>query len=161
SYFGGYNRLWEEGFAGLDNNSVAIALVTCTGLAFFLALDTDRWWLKCLAFASAGFMAHAILFSYSRGGMLALAITGILSFLLVPKKPKPYLMFALAVVAVVRLAGPQVAARFQTVFADSAVRDASAQSRLDLWAACWDLMLKNPNGVGANQFGLVVHQYGF
>ena len=161
SYFGGYNRLWEEGFAGMDNNSVAIALVTCTGLAFFLGLDTPKWWLKGAALASGAFMAHAILFSFSRGGMLALGITGVVSFLLLPKRPKHYLMFLLATLLVVRLAGSEVISRFETVFASTGSRDASAQSRLDLWAACWDLMLKNPGGVGANQFGLVVHQYGF
>ena len=39
SYFEGYNRLWMEGFGGMDNNCHAIALVACTGLAVFV----DDW----------------------------------------------------------------------------------------------------------------------
>src|SRR5262249_40799608 len=32
---------------------------------------------------------------------------------------------------------------------------------VELWAACWDLMQKNPVGVGPDGFGLVVEEYGF
>jgi O-antigen ligase len=151
----------EEGFAGLDNNSVAIALVTCTGPAFFLGLETPKWWLKWPVFAAAALMSHAILFSYSRGGMLALAVTGVVSFLLLPKHPKHYLMFAVAALTVIWLAGPQVVARFSTAFNAEGARDGSAQSRLQLWAVCWDLMTKHPLGLGPDQFGQVVHEYGF
>jgi probable O-glycosylation ligase (exosortase A-associated) len=160
-YFNGYNLLWEEGFGGMDNNCNAIAFVTCIGLAFFLGLQTEKWSLKALAFVLAGLMGHAILFSFSRGGMLALIVTGFVSFVLLPKRPKDYLMFLVAALVVVRLAGPGVVARFETTFAESGARDGSAQSRLDLWAACWDLMLKHPLGIGPNQFGLVVVDYGF
>ena len=108
AYFGGFNTLREFGFAGMDNNSVAIAMVTCAGLAFFLGLETGRLWLKGLALAAAGLMAHAVLFSFSRGGMLALLITGVASFFLLPKKPLHYLVFAVAIGVGIRLAGPEV-----------------------------------------------------
>jgi O-antigen ligase len=160
-YFEGYNRLLEDGYAGMDNNCNAIAFVTCTGLALFLGLESTKWWLKALAFAAAAFMAHAVLFSFSRGGMLALVVTGIVSFILIPKSPKHYLMLLAAALALVRLAGPQVLARFETSFAAEGARDGSAESRLRLWSACWDLMLKNPMGIGADQFGLMVVNYGF
>ena len=42
-YFGGYNMAWEEGFGGMDNNCVAIAMVTCVGLAFFQAAGSKQW----------------------------------------------------------------------------------------------------------------------
>jgi probable O-glycosylation ligase (exosortase A-associated) len=160
-YFGGYNRLYEDGWAGMDNNCNAIALVSCVGLAFFLGLDARKWWQKGVAFAAAALMVHAILFSFSRGGMLALVITGVLMFWLLPKTPRNCLLFALAAVLAIRLAGPQVLARFQTAFAGEGQRDESAQSRIELWAACWDLMLKNPLGIGADQFPRFVSQYGF
>src|SRR5262249_52301244 len=139
----------------------AIAFVTCLGLAFFLGLQTQKWWLKGLAFFAAALMAHGILFSFSRGGMLALVITGAVSFWLLPKRPQHYLAFLVATLIGVRLAGPQVIARFQTSFADQGARDESAESRVQLWSACWDLMQKNPFGVGADQFGFVVAEYGF
>jgi O-antigen ligase len=161
SYYAGYNRLLEEGFGSMDNNSAAIALVTCAGLAFFLGLNEDKLWLKALAFAAAGLMAHAILFSMSRGGMLALILTGIMAFLLLPKRPGPLLVFLGSAIVALRLAGPQVMTRFVTVFDSPETRDASAESRLQLWSVCGDLMLKHPFGIGADQFGLVVADYGF
>jgi putative inorganic carbon (HCO3(-)) transporter len=160
-YFSGYNILWEEGFVGMDNNCNAIAFVTGIGIAFFLGLDEKKWWLKGVALAAAAFMVHGILFSFSRGGMLALVVTGVVCFILLPKRPMHYLLFLAAVLATVRLAGPQVLARFGMTFADSTARDDSAESRIVLWSACWDLMLKNPLGIGADQFGLVVANYGF
>jgi hypothetical protein len=68
AYLSGYNRLREDGMVGMDNNSVAISLVTYTGLAFFLGLQTKRLLFKGAAFAAAALMAHAVLLSFSRGG---------------------------------------------------------------------------------------------
>jgi probable O-glycosylation ligase (exosortase A-associated) len=161
SYFEGYNRLWRENFGGMDNNCHAIALVACTGLAVFVGLHERRWWLKGLAFGAALLMIHAILFSFSRGGMLSLVVTALAGFLLVPKKWQHYVGFAAVVVVGLRLAGPEVTARFLTTFAGEGARDASAQSRLDLWAGCWDSMLRRPWGVGPDHWGLIAPEYGF
>jgi probable O-glycosylation ligase (exosortase A-associated) len=161
SYFAGTNRLWTDGFGDMDNNCNAIALVSCVGLGFFLGLHTKEWWQKVLAFGAIILMANAIFFSYSRGGMLALFITMAVSFFLIPKQPKHYLLYLLALVIVWRLAGASVMERFETVFADSAHRDASAESRLQLWEACWDSMLATPLGLGADNFPQIVDRYGF
>lgn len=161
SYFGGFNRLREEGFGSMDNNSQAIALVTSVGLAFFLGLHAQSWWRKVIVFGAAALMAHAILFSNSRGGMLSLCITGVVAFFLLPKRPSYYLIFALAGVLVMRLAGPEVVERFAMTFASGQARDESAQSRLVLWAAMWDTMKTSPLGVGPDHFPLIVERYGF
>src|SRR5438874_367816 len=87
TYYGGYNRLWEEGFGNMDNNCNAIALVTSLGLALFLGLASEKWWQKGLALGAAALMGHAILFSFSRGGMLAVVVTGVVAFGLIPKRP--------------------------------------------------------------------------
>ena len=156
----------QDNFAGLDNNSIAIAMVSCVGLAFFLALHAPAWWQKLVAFAAAGLMSHVIMFSYSRGGMLALLLTGLvigLLILLIPKK-KPTHLVALIGAGLLgaRLAGPRVLERFFTTFSDQAERDASAQSRLDLWADCWDSMLKRPVfGLGPDHWPLIAHEYGW
>src|SRR5262249_55206075 len=100
-------------------------------------------------------------FSNSRGGMLSLTITGILAFLLIPKRPRDYLLFALVVALSLRLAGPEVRERFGMTFASKDDRDASAQSRLDYWAACWDSIQKRPLlGVGPHHWPLVIGEYG-
>jgi probable O-glycosylation ligase (exosortase A-associated) len=160
-YYDGFNRLTEAGFGGMDNNCNAIALVTCAGMAFFLGLHSKEWWRKTLAFGAALLMVHAILFSMSRGGMLALLVTLLVSFLLIPKKPIHFLIFFLAVAVIWRLAGAEVTARFESTFADAADRDASAAGRLELWEGCWQTMLENPLGVGPDCFPLITPRFGF
>jgi O-antigen ligase len=161
SYFGGYNRIWEEGFGGMDNNCNAIAMVTCAGLAAFLTLHAQGWWRKGLAFSAWLWMVHAILLSMSRGGMLALGLTMFVGFLLIPKRLPHYVAFAVGVALLLRLAGPMVVDRFKSAFVGAEQRDYSAQSRLDLWSACWQCMVKQPLGIGPAHFPLVAEEYGF
>jgi probable O-glycosylation ligase (exosortase A-associated) len=162
AYLGGYNKLRVEGFSSMDNNSYAISLVACTGLAGFLAWHSERWWQKAVAAVCAGFMIHAILFSFSRGGMLGLIVLGLAAFAVMPKGPKELSALAMAALLVLSLAGPQVWERFQSTFAEKRERDASAQSRLDLWVACWDTMQKYPVfGAGPDHMPLRMEQYGF
>jgi probable O-glycosylation ligase (exosortase A-associated) len=161
TYYQGYNRLYEEGFAYMDNNCNAIALVTGVGIAFFLGLSARSLWHKALAFLASLLMVNAIFFSYSRGGMLALVITGGFSFFLIPKRLVHYLVFAAAILVGFRLAGHEVIDRFQTVFSDASECDKSASSRLDLWKACLDSTWHEPMGLGPDQFPLVVDRYGY
>lgn len=162
AYYGGFNRLREDGFGSMDNNCMAITFVTCTGLAFFLGLNAARLWQKGLAFASVALMIHCVCFSFSRGGLLGLIITALISFVLIPKKPRHYLLFALMVLLAMRLAGPQVMERFGTTFADKQTRDFSAQERLDLWKTCIGIMGQSPIfGLGPDNFPLHAHLYGF
>jgi probable O-glycosylation ligase (exosortase A-associated) len=162
-YFRGYNMLKEDGFGGMDNNSYAIALVTCTGLAGFLFWHSEKWWQKAVAFASGASMLHAVLISFSRGGMLGLIMLGLAAFVVMPKGPKELSAFALAALIGLTLAGKEVQKRFQSSFADeNGKREASAESRLFLWAACWDTMIQYPIlGVGPEHMPLRMDQYGF
>ena len=161
SYYQGFNIVTRLGFGG-DNNTIAIGMVTGAGLAFFLGLAAKRSWQKAIAFTALLLIVNVVFFSFSRGGMLALLTLGLVVFLLIPKRVKHYLVFALAVLMALRLAGPEVRNRFATAFASEEDRDYSAQSRVELWGVCWDMMLKNPVlGVGPDHFPLAVHQYGW
>ena len=163
SYFQGYNTLAVSGFAGLDNNSAAIALVTALGLTFFLGIAAPRLWQKAVALGLAALMGHAVLFSFSRGGMLAMIVAAFVVFLLIPKRPKHYLAFALAVMLALYLAGPEVRARFMLTFAkEDGQHEESAQGRIELWGDCWDVMKRRPVfGVGPNHWPLVAPEYGW
>jgi O-antigen ligase len=162
AFISGFNRVWLDGFGGLDNNGVAIEMVTGIGLAFFLGLGAPTLWRKGLAFFAAALMAHVIMFSFSRGGMLALCITGLVAFLMIPKRAEHYLAFALAIVLGVVMAGKEVRERFWSTFASAEQREASAQSRVVLWGQAIDATLREPLlGWGPDQWGDLSLQYGW
>src|SRR4051812_4305352 len=127
-------------FAGLDNNSIAITMVTAVGLAFFLGLASEAWWQKGVAFALAGLMAHVVLFSMSRGGMLAMCVSGATAFLLLPKRMISYVSLAVAALLVIGLAGENVRNEFLSSFGKEEELDPSAQSRFQLTRDALDCM---------------------
>jgi putative inorganic carbon (hco3(-)) transporter len=145
---------------GLDNNGIAITIVATIGMAFFLGLHSERWWSRIAALVASALMAHVVLFSMSRGGMLALGATVLVSFFLIPKQPKHYLAFALGVLLVLRLAGPHVRQEFSSSFADAKERDGSADLRTKHWKACVLSMMRHPLGVGPDHYPLVAPEYG-
>jgi O-antigen ligase len=149
-------------FLNLDNNSTAITMVTAIGMSFFLGLHSPRWWQKAIAFASAAMMAHVVLFSMSRGGMLALIITVVTAFILVPKRPMHVLMFVVGCLIVLRLAGEPVQQEFATIFAPEGQRDYSAQGRLDLSRDAMHCMYENLLfGCGMENWGNIAPDYGW
>ena len=162
-YFSGYNYLWHIGFGGVDNNSAAIGLVTALGVAFFLFLNETARWKQAIIAGCAAFIGHAILFSFSRGAMLATIVFAAVSFLVLQKSLKHYLMFGVGLIAAVILAGPEVQQRFlQTFEQKSGVREASAQSRLDLWKNCFTILMKDPiMGCGPDHWPLHAHEFGW
>jgi putative inorganic carbon (hco3(-)) transporter len=153
---------YEWYFAGLDNNGIAITAVTAIGLAFFVGLTAQMWWHRAIAFGSAALLSHVVLFSMSRGGMLAMAISGVISFLLIPKKPLYITIYVLAALVVLRLAGEEVREEFNTIFAGAETRDYSAQSRVEIWKHAIDCTQKHPLfGCGMENWGNIAPEYGW
>jgi putative inorganic carbon (hco3(-)) transporter len=146
---------WKHG--GLDNNGIAITMVTSVGLAFYMGLHSEKWWQKAIAFGCAALMAHVVLFSDSRGGMLSLLVTGAACFILTPKRPRDYLILLLGVALLVRLAGEASQNRFLSGFAEKGTVAGADKGgrRLENWTACWDSMIKNPFGIGPNHWPIV------
>jgi O-antigen ligase len=141
---------------------MSVAMVSASGLAFFLGLNAQRWGVRVLILGSTLLMVHIVLFSFSRGAMLGLIATALVGFWLMSKRPVHYLTLALAVTLSIRLAGSEVRQEFMTVFAEKEERDFSAQSRLDLWSNAWDSILKRPIlGVGPDHFPLIAKEYGW
>jgi probable O-glycosylation ligase (exosortase A-associated) len=151
---------WHHG--GLDRNGIAITMVTAAGFAFFLGIHAARWWAKLLALALAALMSHVVMFSMSRGGMLSLVVTGVVTFILIPKRPSYIAVFLLAAVLGLRLAGPKVVERFLTTTAEAKTRDESAQSRLELWQALIQVTAQHPVvGVGPQNWRPIASSFGF
>ena len=162
-YFSGYNYLWHIGFGGVDNNSAAIGMVTALGVAFFLFLNEQTRWKQAIVAGCAAFIGHAILFSFSRGAMLATVVFSGVAFFIIQKTTKHYLMFGAGLLAAILLAGPEVQERFLQTFEKKAgVREASAQSRLDLWKNCMTLLMQDPvMGCGPDHWPLHAHEFGW
>ncbi len=160
TYLQGHNVV--DGWGGMGRAVIATALVMTTSVAFFLGLYEDAWWRKALALGSCAMQLHAIMLSFSRGGMLGLVTSGVTALLIIPKKWSHYLVFGLVVLLGIRLAGPELTTRYSTVSASRENRDASAESRLDLWQDCLDVIAKHPVfGVGPDHWPLIASDYGW
>jgi len=161
-YLQGYNRLRFDGYARMDNNCYAISLVSSAGIGVFLGMYAETRRKRLLAAGSMALIGHAVLLSNSRGGMLGMITVGLVSFSFMRKGWKECSALAAALALVVIFSGPEVRARFSSTFADKEERDSSAESRLELWAACLDTIQKNPLlGVGPNNMPLLMPNYGF
>jgi O-antigen ligase len=161
-YLGGSNEANTVGYAGMDNNCLAISMLTCLGVAVFLGLYTRPWWEKALAFGSALLIGHTVLLTFSRGGMLGLIVAGVAAVVVAPKRPRYLLAIGAAIMLALTLAGPEVRARFMTSLAGEEERDFSAQSRVELWMDCVTIMKKYPwFGAGPDHFGIVVQEFGW
>jgi O-antigen ligase len=94
--------------------------------------------------------------------MMALILTGIVSFLMIRKTPKHYLLFVVILLIAARMTGPDQRKRFMSTFNDTEDRDPSAASRLDLWGNCWQLMKSDPLlGIGPRHFPTIAHTFGW
>jgi O-antigen ligase len=145
---------------GLDNNGVAITMVTAFGLTFFLGMHAQHWWQKAISFVFAALMAHVVMFSNSRGGMVALIITGFFCFLLLPKTPRHYLIFILMALVMIRLAGESVQNRFLSSFASREEGGDEGSTRKEHWMACLQSMVEQPLGVGPSHWPITGPKYG-
>jgi putative inorganic carbon (hco3(-)) transporter len=156
-------NLVEDGYSGLGRAVLGAGLDCCIWLAYFIATsEGTAWWQRLVAAACGVSIGSAICFTFSRGAMLGLLVAGIIIFILIKKSARHYLGFGAAVLVGAALAGPQVRDRFTMIFAEQKDRDASAQSRLDLWKNCLTLMSEQPlMGIGPGHFILVSQQFGW
>jgi O-antigen ligase len=161
-YFGGFNEIQLLGYGGMDNNSMALAMVTCLAPAVFVGLYAKPLWQKALAFGAAAFIGHAILLTFSRGGMLGLLVSGVGAFIVLPKRPRYLMPMFLAFLIALRFTGPELRGRYSTAFAQEQDLDYSAQSRLELWTDCLKVMEKYPLlGAGPDHFGIIAPEFGW
>ncbi|MDO4575651.1 MAG: O-antigen ligase family protein [Planctomycetia bacterium] len=159
SYFAGFNRLQVAGYAGMDNNFFAVAMVVGATLAFFTGMAEKNLVLKFFAFLAAMFQFHVVLFSMSRGGMLGLCVVGFFTFCVLPKTGSNMLFFIVVLLVGLQLAGPSVRERFMTAFVDKSERDASAHGRVVAWKNCLITMRENPfTGIGVGNWMPFSHE---
>ncbi len=161
-YYGGFNEVSAYGFGGMDSNSFGVSLVAAVGPAIALGLSARTTKERGLAFLCALLILHTILLTFSRGAMIGLIVAIVAAFVIMPKRPAYIGGVVLVCLLGIRLAGTEVVDEFSSTFVDAEERDTSAQSRVDLWSACWDMAIKSPLvGVGPRNFPVHAASYGF
>jgi probable O-glycosylation ligase (exosortase A-associated) len=160
-YLRGVN-LAQNGFGGMDNNCFGASLVATIGPAVALAIASKTWYERLIASACAALILHTILLTFSRGAMVGFIAVGFAAVVMMPKRPK-HLAAVLIVFAIAfRFTGPELAERYWTTIAPAEDRDASAESRIDLWRDCILVIEQYPIfGVGPANWRVIAASYGW
>ncbi len=153
--------LREISFGGLDNNGVAIVLNSFVGLAVFFALRPMEPWKRVMCLGLGLSLIHAIMLTNSRGGMLALACSGLAFYVIMPKGLNQTVLFGLVVLFSLMLAGTQVRERFGTLFSSEGKEDGSLRDRKHLISIAVNSIQHRPIlGVGPRNWTRVAkHEY--
>jgi probable O-glycosylation ligase (exosortase A-associated) len=155
-----YN-IGRRGFGGLDNNGLALFMVMAMPFGCWVFLQAKQWIWKAAALLGMILALHVVLFTYSRGGMLAMGVMG--GFLLwrMPRSLwKPVIAGAL-ITAVLVLSGPEVRSRFFSI--EQHEIDESALARKTNWKAAIRIMSDNEYtmfGAGPRGYGRINADYG-
>ena len=135
----GYNSA-ALGFGGMDNNCFAASLVTVLGPALALMISSTRWYSRVLACAAAAFILHTTFLTFSRGAMIGLIALAVTAFVIMPKRPRYIAALLLTGLIAARFVGPELLNRYKSAFAAPDERDASSESRLELWMSCLEVI---------------------
>jgi probable O-glycosylation ligase (exosortase A-associated) len=155
---------YDDGPGGFmsDNNSFALALNMILPFLVGLALSEKKRWARLLAAATAGLCVLCILFTFSRGGLLTLAVVG---GLLVWRSKRRLLVAGLLALSIGGFALFSTSKMMEDyVKRASSIsnyeEDESARGRLNAWETSWRVFLDYPIlGVGPNNLEAVFFRY--
>jgi O-antigen ligase len=145
-----------EGVGGHDfseANFLAAYLATMLPLIGIQFLRS-RWLGKLVCLIAGAFTANAIVLTRSRGAFVGLAAGTVVATLLAPKQHRTKIMVGLVVATLgwFYVANPAYWHRVSTITTSDEQRDASAESRLEIWQATIQMISNHPLGVGAGNF---------
>ena len=141
-------------------NGAALALNMVLPMLFYLAREEEKRWLRRLLWVTFVFSIVAVLFTYSRGGLLGLCAVLLVFAAKSGKLVRATVALAAAYVFVMNFAPPQWFERMGTI--RTYEEDRSAQARLDAWYMAYRLALDRPLlGGGFDSIGQpeVVNRY--
>jgi probable O-glycosylation ligase (exosortase A-associated) len=137
----------SEGYAGLDNNGLALALVIALPFCWYASTLVESRWLKFLFLALVFCSSAAVIMTRSRAGSLAMATTFLLIVVRSHRKTALVIVLALLIGPSIYLVREQYFARMSTLKDPTA--DSSANSRLILSEAAIRMWKDHPVfGVG-------------
>jgi O-antigen ligase len=154
--FAEFGRLqWRESF-GNPNDLAALTLLPL-GIAAALLRDRSRW-IRWGALASVVVLPALILLSQSRGGILALALFGILTLLGERRRLRTLALLGLVGVGIMLSAPTGAWERMEDLVTayragDVGQADSSAEQRMTIWRVATDVIRENPTtGVGLGAY---------
>jgi len=144
----------SEGYAGLDNNSLALALVIALPFCWYMRSQVESRWLKLAMIAIIFASVAAVIMTRSRSGSLALATTFLLMTIRSRRRIGVAILVVLLVAPSIYLVREKYLARLSTLQDPTA--DSSANSRLILAEVYWEMWKDYPVfGVGfGNENGI-------
>lgn len=125
-----------------DNNDLALGLNMLLPLAIFVARSQPRGARRWIWGGVAACTALAVLFTYSRGGAVALAAVLGVTVLRSRQRVPALVVCVVVALALVLLAPPQLMERFGTI--RDYEQDASANARFNAWRFSWNVARAHP-----------------
>jgi probable O-glycosylation ligase (exosortase A-associated) len=139
---GGGMVLGPDGGFISGNTEIALALTVTLPLVRWLQLQTERRWLRSVAWIAMALIAVSVLGSYSRGGLLAIGAMGIALWFKSRQKMGLGIVLAGAVFALAAFMPQEWYGKMRTI--QTYEEDHSAQGRLGAWRFAWNLALDRP-----------------
>ncbi|MBL8836793.1 MAG: putative O-glycosylation ligase, exosortase A system-associated [Alphaproteobacteria bacterium] len=142
-----------------DRNHLALALSITLPLIYYLRQQSEHVWVRLGLAVAFAMHVFAIVGTYSRGGLLALAAALGMIFLRSRAKLAPILLVALATPAALFFMPDRWWDRMASITAYE--EDGSATGRLTIWRVCFQIGLSSIFGGGfvANQYGYIVDRF--
>jgi probable O-glycosylation ligase (exosortase A-associated) len=140
---GGAHRVYGPAgtFVG-DNNDLALALNMALPLLLYLSKDEPRRWLKLLLRTTFIMSIVAIIFTYSRGGFLALALVSFLLMIKAKYKSLAVITLGIGSLMAMWIVPAKWGDRMNTI--QTYEEDGSAMGRINAWKMAWNLALDRP-----------------
>lgn len=133
---GGGGRVYgPPGSALEDNNDFALAMVMVLPILFYLAREMPRRWLRYLLRATAVLSIVAVVFTYSRGGFVGLAVVAAAALFKSKKKALAILTLTVAVFVGSTLLPQEWISRMETI---GDTTEGSAAGRINAWHFAWN-----------------------
>lgn len=140
---GGAHRVYgPSGSFIYDNNDFALALNMILPMLLYLAKDEPRQWLRVLLRVCFVACIVSVVFTYSRGGFVAMAFVSFLLLLKARYKSLAFFMLVIGALGVMLIAPEKWTKRMDTI--QTYEQDGSAQGRIMAWKTAWRIALDRP-----------------
>lgn len=142
---GGAHRVWgpEGSFIG-GNNELALALIICIPLLWYLRRTVAQRWFKYGLVASMPLCAVAALGSHSRGALVALVAMSVFFWIRSPHKGRIAMVMVVVAPALLGLMTQEWEARMASI--QTYEEDQSAMGRINAWWMAFNLAKHNVFG---------------